>query len=107
MFFNKSFIPASGKSMLLFGALFLLLETMIEITGESILTKKYFSASGNYFRFFCQKKQFFRIVGTYFSTNTSFRLVETYFLSSGNSMLLFGAFFLLLETMIEIRGNQF
>ena len=34
-------------------------------------------------------------------------MVETYFLSSGNSMLLFIAFFLLLETMIiEIRGNQ-
>ena len=33
--------------------------------------------------------------------------METYFLSSGNSMLLFGAFFLLLETMIEIRENQF
>ena len=43
---------------------------------------------------------------TYFSTNPSFRLVETYFLSSGNTMLLFGAFLLLLETMIEIRRNQ-
>ena len=29
------------------------------------------------------------------------------FLSSGHSLLLLGAFFLLLETMIEIRGNQF
>ena len=44
---------------------------------------------------------------TCFSTNPSFRLVETYFLPSRNSMLLFGAFFLLLETMIEIRWNQF
>ena len=44
---------------------------------------------------------------TYFSTNPSFQLVETYLLSSGSSMLLFGAFLLLLEAMIEIRGNQF
>ena len=36
----------------------------------------------------------------------SFRLVET-FLSSVNGMLLFRAFFLLLETTIEIMGNQF
>ena len=41
------------------------------------------------------------------STNPSFPLVETYFLSSGNSMLLFGAFFLLLKTMIKITENQF
>ena len=39
--------------------------------------------------------------------NPSSRLVQTYFLYSGNSMLSFGAFFLLLEAMIEIRGNQF
>ena len=38
--------------------------------------------------------------------NPSFRLVET-FLSSVNGMLLFRAFFLLLETIIEIMGNQF
>ena len=47
----------------------------------------------------------FHIVKTYFSTNPSFRLVETYFLSSGNTMLLFRAFFLMLVTIIEIRGN--
>ena len=39
-----------------------------------------------------------------FSTNPSFRLVETYFLSSGNSIFLFGAFSLLLETN---GANQF
>ena len=49
----------------------------------------------------------FHKVKTYFSTNSSFRLVETYFLSSGNTMPLFRAFFLILATIIEIRGNQF
>ena len=43
---------------------------------------------------------------TYFS-NSSFGLVETYFLSRRNRVLLFEAFFLLLETMIEIMRNQF
>ena len=42
-----------------------------------------------------------------FSTNPSFRLVETYFMSRRNSVLLFGPFFLVLETMIEIMKNQF
>ena len=42
----------------------------------------------------------------YISTNSSFRLMKTYFLSSGNSMLLFGTFFLQLETMTESRVNQ-
>ena len=69
--------------------------------------RKIFSGYLKPFFIFCQKKQFFRIVGTNFSTNASFRLVKTYFVSSGNSMLLFRAFFLLLETIIEIRGNQF
>ena len=44
---------------------------------------------------------------TYFSTNSSFRLVETYFLSSGNTMLSFRSFFLMLVTIIEIRWNHF
>ena len=44
---------------------------------------------------------------TYFSTNSLFRVVETHFLSSWNRMLFSESFFLLLETMIEIRGNQF
>ena len=48
-----------------------------------------------------------RVVKTYFSTNPSIRLVETDFLSSRNSMLLFKAFFQLLKTMIEIRESQF
>ena len=52
-----------------------------------ILTEKYFPASGNHFRFFCQKKQFFRIVETYFSMNASFRIVETDFLASANHRL--------------------
>ena len=39
--------------------------------------------------FFCQKKQFLRIVETYFSTNASFRVAETDFLASSNYNLFF------------------
>ena len=56
--------------------------------------EKYFPASGNHFQYFCQMKQFFRTVETYFSTNTSFRVVETNFLASANHKL----FFRLVET---------
>ena len=51
--------------------------------------EKYFPASGNHFRFFSKKKQFFRILETYFSTNAPFRIVETDFLGSANHKLLF------------------
>ena len=55
----------------------------------------------------CHQKQLLHLMETYFSRHLSNRLEEIYFLSTGNNMLLFGAFLLLLETMIEIRGNQF
>ena len=46
----------------------------------TILKEKHFHASGNHFlRFSCQKKLFFCKVETYFSTNASFRVVETGF----------------------------
>ena len=57
--------------MFLFRDFFLLLKT-IEIMGGTILRKKYFTASGNHFRFLSQKKQFFLIVETYFSMSASF-----------------------------------
>ena len=62
----------------------------------------------------------FQVVKTYFYTNPLFRLVETYFLSSGNSILLFRAFFSdvrnhywnywepnLKEKHFRARGNHF
>ena len=92
--------------MLLFRAFFLMLETIIEIRGTLILKEKHFPANGNHFLWFsCQKKQFCRIVKTYFSTNASFRLFKKsstnhfsyffrdscrgklFFLSSGNVFL--------------------
>ena len=51
-------------------------------------------ASGNHFRFFCQRKQFFCIVETYFSTNALFWVVETDFLANTNHII----FFRLVET---------
>ena len=90
---ESHFLP-SRNNMLLFGAFFLPLETMIDIRGESVLTEKYFLASGNHFRLFCLKKQLFRIVETHFPTNSSFTVVKkrimqtiSFFLSSGNVFL--------------------
>ena len=52
-------------------------------------------------------KQFFRIVGTYFSTNTLFRLVKTYFLSSRNSMLCSEPFFCCWKPWLKLGGINF
>ena len=42
--------------------------------------------------YFCRLKQFFGEVITYFLTNPSFQIVESEFLFSANSILLFTAF---------------
>ena len=56
-----------------------MLETIMKLAGTNF-KRKTFPASGNHFLwFFCQQKQFFRIVETYFSANDSFRVVETIF----------------------------
>ena len=94
--------------MLLFGSFFLLLEIMIEFI--RVINLNYFAASGNHFRFFCQKKQFFRIVETYFSTNAS--LLETYFLTNPSFQLLEKGFLfsgnrvLLILTFFNIFSSQ-
>ena len=81
---------SSGNSMLLFIAFFLLLETMIiEIRGNQFKHKSIFLLVKTIFVFFCQNKQFFHIVRTYFSINTVFRVVETGFLASTDNKLVF------------------
>ena len=61
--------------MLSFRAFFRMLVTIIEIRGSHFLW------------FSCQKKQFFCIMEKYFSTNASFRLMETNFLACSNNFL--------------------
>ena len=65
IFFNKSFIPASGNlfclvknSMLLFGAFFLPLETMIEIRGNQFWQKNILLLVETIFGFFARKSSF-------------------------------------------------
>ena len=94
IFFNDYFILASENSFSVswkqyafVRSIFLPLETMTEIRGESVLTENYFPVRGNYFLLFFQKMQFFRIVETYFSTNSSFQLLEKDFFFSGNHLL--------------------
>ena len=73
---------------MLFFRTFLMLETIVEIIGNQFLIKKHFPASGKHFLwFYFQKKQFFCIEETYFSTNATFRVVETDFLASTNRFL--------------------
>ena len=43
---------------------------------------------------------------TYFLTNTSYRIVESYFLSSGNCMLLFRGFFSFWELLLKLGGTN-
>ena len=50
---------------------------------------KIFSCQWKPFSIFSKKKQFFRIVETYFSRNAPFRIVETDFLASANHKLFF------------------
>ena len=87
-FFSKSVIPTTGNlfsvygsSMLFFSEPFFCCWNHNWNYGEPILKE-----NGNHFQFFCQRKQFFfqRILETYFSTNSSFRVVETDFLASTN-----------------------
>ena len=45
--------------------------------------------------------------GTYFSANSSFWLMETSFLSSGNSIVLFRVFFCWLKLLLKLEGSKF
>ena len=59
-----------------------------ELEWSSPLKEKHFPACGNHYLWFSfQKKQFFCIEKTYFSTNASFRAVETDFLARTNHFL--------------------
>ena len=62
----------------------------------------------NFFRHYCHRKYLLHLVKSYFSTNPSFRLVETYFLSSGNSMLFCSKpFFCFWKPWLKLEGINF
>ena len=83
---ETSFLPI-GNSMILFRAFFWCWKPLLKL-GKPILKEKHFSASGNHFLWFsCQRKQFSRIVETYFTTNASFQIVRTDFLASTDHFL--------------------
>ena len=83
---ETSFLPI-GNSMLLFRAFFWCWKPLLKL-GKPILKEKHFPASGNHFLWFsCQRKQFSRIVETYFTTNASFQIVRTDFLASTDHFL--------------------
>ena len=83
---ETSFLPI-GNSMILFRAFFWCWKPLLKL-GKPILKEKHFPASGNHFLWFsCQRKQFSRIVETYFTTNASFQIVRTDFLASTDHFL--------------------
>ena len=93
IFFNDYFILASENSFSVqwkqyafVRSIFLSLETMTEIRGESVLTENYFPVRGNHFLLFFPEDAVF-LVEAYFSTNSSFQLLEKDFLFSGNHLL--------------------
>ena len=57
---------------------------------------------------YCPWKAVYSSTGAYFSANTSFRLVETTFLPTGNSIILFRGFCSTSEwNIIENQGGEF
>ena len=81
-------VAASCKNkLLLLGDIFVRLETMIEnrrISFNRIIFSCYWKPFQIFF--FCQKKQFFRIVEAYFLMNASFQLLEKDFIFNGNCL---------------------
>ena len=117
----ETYVLSSGKNMQYVQRLFSAVRNHDWNQRESILTENYFPASGNHFRFFCQKKQFFRnvfvyfVAEMYFSINASFRVVEMNFLARTKDKLFFRlveTYFLmnpslkLLETDFLFSGNH-
>ena len=101
-FFNESFILSCGngfsinyKLCVFIRSLFLLVNTILEIKRKAI-----------FFHFFhsYQQKQFFWLLKTNFLSNALLWRVETDFLVS---VCLFGANFVLVETIIQIKVKPF
>ena len=101
-FFKESFILScengfsiNYKLCAFIRSLFLLVSTILEIKQKAI-----------FFHFFhsYQRKQFFRLVKTNFLSNALLWRVETDFLVS---VCLFGANFVLVETIIQIKVKPF
>ena len=115
VFFNESFIQASGNGfwlitnlLLLFRAFFLLVDTILETKCRPIFKVKHYSCSLKPFSWIfadipASGSSFLRQVETQFSSNPSSRPVYTDFELISNSALLFKAFFMLLESITEIK----
>ena len=112
-FFIEYFIPASGNGFYAQSSYFVLVETIIQIKMKPFFIKKppshywkpfitvFLDIPAGESSFSAQQKRIFL-------TNPSFWLVESEFLSIENSILLFTAFFLSVETIIssKIRFHQ-
>ena len=103
----ETYFLSSGNSILLFRAFFWCWKPLLKL-GVTNFKIKHFPASGNHFLWFsCQKKQFFGIMETYFSTNASFRRLGTYFLASTNQFLYFFQRLLPERAFLLSSGNEF
>ena len=84
----------------------MLVETIIQIKVKPLFMSNLLVLETifyGFFRYSCPWKQLFHVVETYFLKNPSFWLVESEFQSIGNNILLFTAFFLLVETIISSK----
>ena len=92
----------------LFRVFFLLMKTIDEIRESLFLRTNYTPSSGHlffqFFQRFLKKKEFFRIMETYFSISFIW-LVQTNFLLSGKVFLV-GAILLPVETILELGVNS-
>ena len=96
IFFNESFIQASGnlfsvqwKQYPFVQSFFCSYKSLLK-SRETNFKRKTFSWKWKHFlQFSCQEKQIFRIVEMYFSTDSSFRVVEADFLASSNHCFIF------------------
>ena len=102
VFFNESFILASGNVfllitnlLLLFRAFFCWWTPILKLNVGQFFKKNIIPASGI--------SSFFRLVETEFSSNPSWLLVHMDFGLISNRVLLFRAFFLSLERITEIK----
>ena len=84
------------------------MDTILEIKCKPVFKEEDYSCSLKSFSWIfadipASASSFFRLVETEFSSNPFSRLVCMYFGLISNLVLLFGAFFLLLESITEIR----
>ena len=115
IFFNDYFIPASENSFSVWWKQYAFVRSIffcrwkpwLKLERDQFWQKIIFLFVETIFYFFFQQKQFSRIVEAYFSTNSSFQLLEKDFLFSWNHLTSLESSFLPSETVTDVSENHF